>query len=142
MKKRIIGYTSGVFDLFHIGHLNVLKKAKEQCDYLVVGVTTDELVQKRKNQKPIISYNERKQIIESVKYVDQVVSQSDMNKFKMWKKIEFNKMFVGDDWKGTDKWNQYEKEFNEVGVTIVYFPYTETTSSTLLRAVIKKFIKA
>lgn len=138
-RSKVIGYTTGVFDLFHIGHLNILKKAKENCDYLIVGVTTDSLVQKRKNKTPIIPFQERIEIISSIKYVDEVISQAHMDKFKVWESIRFNKMFVGDDWKGTDKWNKYEKEFGSVGVDIVYFPYTKTTSSTLLRSVLKKF---
>lgn len=138
-KKNIIGYTTGVFDLFHIGHLNILKKAKEDCDYLIVGVTTDELVKKRKNKTPIIPFTERLQIIGSIKFVDEVIPQDHMDKFKIWEKYKFNKMFVGDDWKGSDKWNEYEKQFNAVNVEIVYFPYTKTTSSTLLRSVLEKF---
>lgn len=138
-KKKIIGYTTGVFDLFHIGHLNILKRAKEQCDFLIVGVTTDELVQERKNKFPIIPFEERVEIIKSIKYVDNVVPQKHMDKLAVWEEFKFQKMFVGDDWKGTDKWIQYEKELAEVGCEIIYFPYTKTTSSTLLRAVLEKF---
>lgn len=138
-KKKVIGYTTGVFDLFHIGHLNILKKAKEQCDYLIVGVTSDELVQKNKNKLPIIPFEERVQIIKAITYVDEVVEQGSMDKIKVWEKYKFQKMFVGDDWKGTEKWNNFEKQFSAVGCEIVYFPYTKTTSSTLLRAVLEKF---
>ena len=127
-----IGYTTGVFDLFHIGHLNILRKAKEQCDYLVVGVTVDELVA-YKGKKAFIPYEERAAIVEAIKYVDKVVPQSSMDKMKAWDKIQFNKIFVGDDWKGTDIWNKWENEFSKVGVEIVYFPYTTQTSSTKLR---------
>lgn len=130
--KVVIGYTTGVFDLFHIGHLNILRKAKEQCDYLVVGVTVDELVA-YKGKKAFIPYEERAAIVEAIKYVDKVVPQSSMDKMKAWDKIHFNKIFVGDDWKGTDIWNKWENEFSKVGVEIVYFPYTTQTSSTKLR---------
>ncbi|WP_151671771.1 adenylyltransferase/cytidyltransferase family protein [Nitrincola schmidtii] len=136
MKK--IGYTTGVYDLFHIGHLNLLKKAKLECDYLIVGVTTDELSESRKGKKPIIPFLERMEIVEHIKFVDEVVPQTNMDKFEAWNNLRFNKMFVGDDWKGTDKWNEIEKEFGEVGVEIVYFPYTKHTSSTKLREVLEK----
>lgn len=132
MKKYKIGYTSGVYDMFHIGHLNLLKKAKEQCEYLIVGVTTDELAQ-YKNKTPIIPYIERKQIIEAIKYVDLVVPQENMNKLEACKKLNADVIFVGDDWKGTDKWNKIEQELSTIGAKVVYFPYTKGTSSTILR---------
>lgn len=127
-----IGYTTGGFDMFHIGHLNILKQAKEQCDYLIVGVSTDELIKKEKNKKPVIPFEMRIQIVEAIKYVDQVVPQYDKNKMEAWKKLHFHKMFVGSDWQGTTQWNEYEKQFAPLGVEIVYFPYTEGISSTLL----------
>jgi len=138
--SKIIGYTTGVFDLFHVGHLNILKQAREQCDYLIVGVTVDELVA-YKNVKAVIPYEERKGIVASIKYVDQVVPQTSMDKMEAWKSLQFNRMFVGSDWKGTDKWNKFEEEFAEVGVEIVYFPYTDGTSSSKLRAVLDKIMK-
>lgn len=131
--KKIIGYTTGVYDMFHIGHLNILKKAKENCDYLIVGVTTDELSLKRKNKTPIVPLEERMKIISAIKYVDQVVIQDTMDKKKALEKYKFQKMFVGSDWKGTEKWNKLEKEFAELGAEIVYFEYTKNTSSTVLR---------
>lgn len=137
MKKYKIGYTTGVYDMFHIGHLNLLKRAKEQCDFLIVGVTTDELVS-YKNTKTIIPHDERMEIIGCVKYVDKVVSQKNMNKMDAWEKYKFDVMFVGSDWKGTDTWNEFEKQFSKVGVDIVYFPYTKGTSSTKLRSVLDK----
>ncbi len=136
MKK--IGYTTGVFDLFHIGHLNLLRRAKLECDYLIVGVTTDELVYKRKNKTPIIPFQERLEIVENIKFVDEVLPQTSMNKMEAWENIKFDKMFVGDDWKGTPEWIRIESDFKEVGVEIVYFPYTRHTSSTLLRKVLSK----
>lgn len=137
MKKYKKGYTTGVFDLFHIGHLNILKRAKEQCEYLVVGVTVDELVS-YKNKKAVIPHEERMAIVESIKYVDQVVPQENMDKMAAWEKYKFDVMFVGSDWKGTEKWNEFERQFNAIGVDIVYFPYTQGTSSTQLREVIQK----
>lgn len=129
----IIGYTTGVYDMFHIGHLNILKRAKEQCDYLIVGVSTDELVQHDKNKTPIIPFAERCAIVEAIKYVDKVVPQPDKNKFGAWEKYHFNKMFVGSDWKGTPQWAKFEEEFAPVGVEIVYLDHTDGISSTILR---------
>lgn len=126
-----IGYTTGVYDLFHIGHLNLLRKAKAQCDYLIVGVSTDDLVE-YKGKRSVIPFEERKEIVGAIKYVDEVVTQENMDKLGAWKKYHFDVMFVGDDWKGTDKWNKIEAELKEVGAEVVYFPYTKGTSSTLI----------
>lgn len=141
MKKYKVGYTTGVFDMFHIGHLNILKNAKSQCDYLIVGVTTDELVS-YKNKQAIIPHEERMAIVEAIKYVDKVVPQEDMDKMGAWKEHQFDVMFVGSDWQGTDKWNAFEKQFAEVGTDIVYFPYTKGTSSTQLRNVLNEIMTA
>lgn len=135
---KVIGYTTGVFDLFHIGHLNVLKRAKLECDYLIVGVTTDELCEQRKNKRPIIPFAERMEIVEHISFVDEVVPQVNMDKFEAWNNFKFDKMFVGDDWKGSEKWNALEQQFAAVGVEIVYFPYTSHTSSTKLREILEK----
>ena len=129
----IIGYTTGVFDLFHVGHLNILKKAASQCDKLIVGVTTDEFAIEYKNIKPVVPFNERIEIINSIKYVDEVYPQNNHDKFKQWQRLKFNIMFVGSDWKNTEKWNRFEREFNRVNVKIIYFERTPTTSSTQLR---------
>lgn len=137
MDKKIIGYTTGVYDMFHIGHLNVISRAKEQCDYLIVGVSTDELVEKEKNKTPVIPFEERASIVEAIKYVDKVVPQYDKNKFGAWEKYKFDKMFVGSDWEGTPQWKKYEEEFEDYGVEIVYLPHTDGISSTLLTGVIK-----
>ena len=118
----IIGYTSGVFDMFHIGHLNILKRAKELCDFLIVGVSTDELVREYKHKSPIISYDNRKAIVEACKYVDKVVPQ-----------VNRDKMSVGDDWKGNSLFQEVEAELNKNGAKVVYFPYTKGISSTILR---------
>lgn len=127
----IIGYTSGVYDLFHIGHLNLLKNAKGLCDKLIVGVTTDELVM-YKNKKAVIPFEERMEIVRNIKYVDAVIPQGNMDKLEMWEKVKFDVMFVGDDWYGQDRWKKIEAQFDEVNVRIVYFPYTKGTSSTLI----------
>lgn len=136
MKK--IGYTTGVFDLFHIGHLNVLKRARLECDYLIVGVTSDELSIEVKGKKPIIPFQERMEIVEAIKFVDEVVPQVNYDKFEAWNNLKFDMMFVGDDWKGTEKWNNIEEEFGKFDVEIYYFPYTKHTSSTFLRQVLSK----
>lgn len=128
-----IGYTTGVFDMFHIGHLNILRRAKEQCDFLIVGVSTDELVQHDKNKTPIIPFNERCAIVEAIKYVDKVVPQVDKNKLGAWEIYKFDKMFVGSDWQGTDAWNKFEEQFADIGVEIVYLSHTDGISSTILR---------
>ena len=138
MEKKIIGYTTGVYDMFHIGHLNILEKAKSMCDYLIVGVSTDELVQKEKNKTPVIPYVERAEIVSSIRYVDQVVPQENKNKKEAWEKYHFDKMFVGSDWQGTPQWKKFEEEFAPLGVEIVYLPHTDGISSTQLTAFIKK----
>ena len=116
--------------MFHIGHLNILKKAKELCDYLIVGVSTDELVQDYKHKKPIIPYEHRKTIVEAIKYVDEVVPQVSMDKMEAWKKIKFDVMFHGDDWKNSEMYNKYKEEFDKVNVDIVFLPHTAGISST------------
>ena len=121
----IIGYTTGVYDMFHIGHLNILRRAKELCDFLIVGVSTDDLVQKDKNKTPIIPFEDRVKIIEAIRYVDKVVPQCDKNKFAAWERYKFNKMFVGSDWKGTEVWNKFEEEFKPIGVEIIYLEHTD-----------------
>ncbi|MEM7142427.1 MAG: adenylyltransferase/cytidyltransferase family protein [Actinomycetota bacterium] len=132
----IRGYTTGVYDMFHVGHLNLLRKAREHCDHLIVGVTSDEIVRERKGKSPIIPFDERFDIVRSIRFVDEVVVQSDMDKFRMWEHIGFDRVFVGDDWKGTPQWDAYERQFAEVDVDVVYFPYTEGTSSTKLAQVL------
>lgn len=129
----IIGYTTGVYDMFHIGHLNILKRAKEQCDYLIVGVSTDELVLHDKNKLPIIPFEERCAIVQAIRYVDRVVPQINKNKFSAWQQYQFQKMFVGSDWKGTPQWQQFEAQFAPVGVQIVCLDHTNGISSTILR---------
>lgn len=133
----VIGYTSGVYDLFHIGHLNLLKNAKGLCDKLIVGVSSDELVS-YKNKKSVIPFEERIEIVRNIRYVDAAIQQADMDKFAMWERIKFDVMFVGDDWYNTPKWQENDKKFKEVGVKIIYFPYTKGTSSTLINEILLK----
>ena len=133
--KPIIGYTSGVYDLFHIGHLNMLRNAKSLCDKLIVGVTTDELVA-YKNKKAVIPFTERMEIVRSIEYVDAVVAQENMDKFMLWEKLKYDVMFVGDDWFKSEKWNKLDSQFKEVDVKIIYFPYTKGTSSTLINEIL------
>lgn len=138
--SKIIGYTTGVFDMFHIGHLNVIRRAKERCDYLIVGVSTDELVEREKNKTPVIPYEERAAIVAAIRYVDEVVSQPDKNKLAAWERHHFDKMFVGSDWEGTPQWKKFEEQFEPLGVEIVYLPHTDGISSTKLTGVIKDFL--
>ncbi|MCH5245826.1 MAG: adenylyltransferase/cytidyltransferase family protein [Muribaculaceae bacterium] len=125
----IIGYTTGVYDLFHIGHLTLLKNAKGLCDRLIVGVTVDELVL-YKGKHAMIPFSDRAEIVRSIKYVDAVVPQYDMDKLAACKKLGAQILFVGDDWYGTDKWKDYEACFAKEGIKIIYFPYTKGISST------------
>lgn len=140
-KKYKIGYTTGVFDLFHIGHLNILRKAKEQCEYLIVGVSTDELVKSYKNKTSVIPFEERKQIVEAIKYVDKVIPQISRDKMAAYEQIKFDVMFVGDDWKGKPLFVEVEKKLKEKGADVVYFPYTKGTSSTILTKVLKEMLE-
>lgn len=134
----VIGYTSGVFDMFHIGHLNLLRQAREKCDKLIVGVSTDEVVQAYKNKTPIICFEQRAAIVAAIKYVDEVIPQTSMDKMDAWNKVHFDVMFHGNEWKGTDLYNQYEIELAKVGARIVYLQHTDGISSTMLRMKLEK----
>lgn len=138
MKKYKIGYTTGVFDMFHIGHLNILKRSKEQCDYLIVGVSTDEVVKSYKNKTPIIPFEERIAIVRELKCVDLAVPQTSMNKMEAWEKYHFDALFHGSDWKGSSMYNKLIDEFSAVGVDVVFLPHTENVSSTQLSEVLHK----
>ena len=127
----VIGYTAGVFDLFHIGHLNLLKNAKGMCDKLIVGVTTDDLVT-YKGKRALIPFEDRLEIVRAIKYVDAVVPQYDMDKLSMCRKLGASILFVGDDWYGTEKWEKYEKDLSQDGIEVIYFPYTKGVSSTII----------
>ena len=128
----VIGYTTGVFDLFHVGHLNLIRRARENCDRLIVGVSTDEVVETYKGHRPIIPYVERVEIVKAIRWVDEVVPQTTMDKFAAWENLHFNRLFHGNDWKGSAMYNEVEAKLAAVGVEVVYFPYTQGTSSTLL----------
>lgn len=131
--KKIIGYTQGTYDMFHIGHLNLLKNAKKHCDYLVVGVNTDDLVESYKNKRPIVPLNERMEIIRAIKYVDEVVATESLDKKDAWEKVRFDEIYIGDDWKGNARWEETGKQMKALGAELVYLPYTKDTSSTMLR---------
>lgn len=133
MNKYKIGYTQGVYDMFHIGHLNLINHAKEYCDYLIVGVNSDELVQLYKNKLPVINQEERRTIVENIKAVDRCVITTTLNKIEIWKKFHFDAIFIGDDWKDTTRWKQTEKDLETYGAVVVYLPYTKGVSSTILR---------
>ena len=133
MEKKIIGYTTGVFDMFHIGHLNLLKRAKSHCDFLIVGVTTDELCINQKGVKTVIPENDRLEIVSSIKYVDNAVFQHNYDKTEAFRKYKFDRMFVGSDWKGSERWVKLEEYFKDFNVQIIYFEYTPGISSSLLR---------
>lgn len=137
-KKYKIGYTDGVYDLFHIGHLNMINAAKKQCEYLIVGVHGDDVVEEYKQQKPIICETERKRIIESIKGVDRAEINRFRDKLKLWELYKFDVVFIGDDWKGTERWNHFEEVLKEIGVDVVYVPYTKGISTTEIKEKILK----
>lgn len=139
--KIIIGYTTGIFDLFHIGHLQILKQSKSMCDRLIVGVSTDELAFNLKGKSPIIPFNERFEIVQSIRYVDFAVPEIENNKISAWEKYKFDIIFKGDDWKGTERWLMLEKQFEMLGVKIHYFQYTQNTSSTIIREALNEHCK-
>jgi glycerol-3-phosphate cytidylyltransferase len=136
----VIGYTTGVFDLFHVGHLNLLKNAKTMCDKLVVGVTIDKLV-RYKYKKSVIPFKERIEIVKSCRYVDLAIPQNKINKLEAFKKIKYDILFVGDDWYENPKWKYYETILKKEKVKIIFLPYTTITSSTLINATLKKLRK-
>lgn len=133
----VIGYTTGVFDLFHVGHVNLLRNSKSMCDRLIVGVTVDDLVS-YKHKKAVIPFDERIEIVRSSKYVDLAVPQYSMDKIEAFKKYKFNLLFVGDDWFNTSKWNELANSLETHNVKIIYFPYTNSTSSTLINATLER----
>ena len=136
-EKMVIGYTAGVFDLFHIGHLNLLKNAKGMCDKLIVGVTVDELM-KYKGKEAMIPFEDRIEIVRACRYVDAAIPQYDMDKLTVCKKLGVSILFVGDDWYESEKWKQYEEEFSAAGIKIIYFPYTRGISSTMITKTLRQ----
>lgn len=131
-----IGYAAGAFDLFHVGHLNILRRARENCDYLIAGVVSDERLQQSKGGLPTVPLEERLEIVRNIRYVDEAIVEDLPDKLDVWRQVGFNVFFKGDDWRGTEKGRRLEERFREVGVEVVYFPYTVTTSSTRLRHVL------
>ena len=133
MKKYKVGYTAGVFDMFHVGHLNLLRNAKEMCEYLIVGVNSDELVYQYKGKKAVINEIQRREIVNSIKYVDWAEIVNTLDKVDAYSKYKFDVIFIGDDWKGSERWNQTERDLARFGVKVIYLPYTKNLSSTQLR---------
>lgn len=133
MKKYRTGYTQGVFDMFHIGHLNLINNAKEQCDHLIVGVNSDDLVASYKHKKPVINQLERQTIIANIKAVDESVIAETLDKVEMWNILHFDAVFIGDDWKGNPRWEKTREELARIGVDVVFLPYTKGVTSTTLR---------
>ena len=135
MKKYKIGYTQGVYDMFHIGHLNLINQAKERCEYLIVGVNSDQLVERYKNKTPVICQEDRRTIVANIKAVDQAVLADTLDKTEMLKQLGFDAVFIGDDWKGSERWQKTEEELSRFGVDVVYLAHTPDISSTALRKV-------
>ncbi len=137
-KKYKIGYTTGVFDMFHIGHLNILRRAKEQCEYLIVGVSTDEVVETYKHKRPVIPFEERMAIVEAIKYVDKAIPQVSMDKMQAYNELGFDALFHGSDWKGSAMYEKIVSDFEKVGVDVVFLPHTDGVSSTIIREKVHK----
>jgi glycerol-3-phosphate cytidylyltransferase len=137
--SKVIGYTTGVFDLFHIGHLNILRGARTQCDELIVGVTTDDLTERLKGRKPIVPFDERIEIVRSIRCVDRACAEVTDDKIDAWQQLRYDVIFKGDDWKGSPKWDELEERFRSLGVRVIYFPYTRSTSSSLIREIVETF---
>lgn len=140
MADRVVGYAPGVWDLFHVGHLNLLRNAKASCDRLIAGVVSDEMAQRVKGVVPAVPLGERLEIVRAIRYVDEAVVEDVPHKLEMWERLRFDVIVKGDDWKGTDRGDKLEADFAGVGVRVVYVPYTQETSSTILRQVIHKAI--
>ncbi|WP_256793618.1 adenylyltransferase/cytidyltransferase family protein [Terrabacter sp. Ter38] len=132
-KDARVGYAPGVYDLFHIGHLNILRMARSQCDHLIAGVVSDEMAELAKGRRPVVPLSERLEIVDHIRFVDQVHAETVPDKLETWSELKFDIFFKGDDWKGTRKGIELERRFGDVGVEVVYFPYTRETSSTILR---------
>lgn len=135
----IIGYTQGTYDMFHIGHLNLLRNAKAQCDYLVVGVNNDELVSQYKNKCVVVPLAERLDIVGAIRFVDKVIACNTLDKMVAYEKVHFNRLFIGDDWRGNSRWEETGKQMKALGVELIYLPHTQGTSSTMLRDKLKEY---
>lgn len=138
MSKKRIGYAPGVFDLFHIGHLNILKNSLQFCDYLIAGVVSDEMASRNKGRVPVVPLEERLEIVQAIRFVDEAVVEDVPHKLAMWERLKFDVIIKGDDWKGTDRGDKLEADFGEVGVDVAYLPYTPRTSSSLLREILER----
>lgn len=141
MKKYRIGYTQGVYDMFHVGHLNLINRAKEQCDYLIVAINSDRLVQEYKHKTPVINENNRQMIVSNIKAVDQCVIADTLDKLTMFEHLGFDAIFIGDDWKGNPRWEATSEIMKSVGVDVIFLPHTPDISSTILRPEIEKRIE-
>lgn len=141
MKKYKIGYTQGTFDMFHIGHLNLLRQAKERCEKLIVGINSDTLVQQYKNKTPVVNENDRMEIVKELRCVDDVIKCETLKKTDVWKKLHFDAIFIGSDWKGNVRWTQTEKDLAPLGAEVVYLRHTDGISSTLLRTKEDQMVK-
>lgn len=137
--SKLIGYTQGTYDMFHIGHLNLIKNAKRHCDYLIVGVNSDDLVESYKKKRPIVPLSERMEIVRAIRYVDEVIVTETLDKLEIWEKYRFDEIYIGDDWKGNERWEETGYRIERVGAKLVYLPYTKNTSSTMLREKLKEF---
>ncbi|MCR5450831.1 MAG: adenylyltransferase/cytidyltransferase family protein [Solobacterium sp.] len=133
MKKYKVGYTQGVYDMFHVGHLNILNHAKEQCETLIVGVNADELVKQYKHKTPVIPEDQRYEIVRNIKAVDECLIVHTLDKEETWKQLHFDAIFIGDDWKGNPRWEQTRIDLAKIGVDVVFLPHTDGVTSTMLR---------
>jgi len=133
MTARRVGYAAGAFDLFHIGHLNIFRQARKHCDYLIAGVVSDKMLRVTKGIEPVVPLEERLEIVRAIRYVDEARAEVLPDKMDTWREVQFDVFFKGDDWRGTDRGRRLEESFSQVGVEVVYFPYTVHTSSTILR---------
>jgi glycerol-3-phosphate cytidylyltransferase len=133
MEGKKVGYAPGVYDMFHVGHLNILKNARLGCDYLVAGVVSDEMAEWAKGKKPVIPLAERLEIVRNIRFVDEAVEEDVTSKLEMWERLRFDVIIKGDDWRGTEKGAKLERDFEPLGVEVFYLPYTVHTSSTMLR---------
>lgn len=138
MREGRVGYAPGVYDLFHIGHLNILRNARQFCDYLIVGVVSDDLAHRNKGYRPVVPLDERLEIVRSIRFVDEAVVEDLPHKLAVWEQLHFDVIIKGDDWKGTDRGDKLESDFGEVGVDVAYLPYTKRTSSTMLRRLLER----
>ena len=137
-----VGYVPGVFDMFHIGHLNILRASRERCDRLIAGVVTDEVVETMKGYRPIVPLEERMEILRAVRYVDDVVVDTSADKREVWRDHRFDVLFKGDDWQHSERGERLERQMADVGVAVAYLPYTPHTSSTVLRQTLDRLLRS